>query len=259
MEKSLESEVWSVESVHTDSEGAASSRSSDSRLQTPDSRLVVSDLRKSFSRPAGAALEVLRGVTFSVAAGEMLAVVGASGAGKSTLLHVLGGLEAADGGLARLGEFDITRADGAELARFRRREVGFVFQSHRLLPDLSAEENVALPLLVARTGKPEALVAARAILAAVGLAGRTTHAAGELSGGEQQRVAIARALVTRPRLVLADEPTGNLDARAGEDVRALLFALCREAWASVVVATHNERLAASCDRVLTLRDGRALD
>ena len=232
----------------------------DSSATSPEpqaSRLIVSDLRKSFRDPAGGIVEVLRGVSFAAAAGEMLAVVGASGAGKSTLLNVLGGLEAADGGRARLGEFDITRAGRAELARFRRQEVGFVFQSHRLLADLSAEENIALPLWVARRARGEAACAAREMLAAVGLLERAAHAAGELSGGEQQRVAIARALVTRPRLVLADEPTGNLDARTGAEVCELLFALCREARACVVVATHNERLARACDRVLTLREGRA--
>ncbi|HEX8502920.1 MAG TPA: ABC transporter ATP-binding protein [Pyrinomonadaceae bacterium] len=218
--------------------------------------LVVEDLRKSFREPSGGALEVLRGASFSLRAGEMAAVVGASGAGKTTLLHLLGGLEAADSGVVRLGAFDVTRAGGAALARWRAREVGFVFQSHRLLADLSAEENAALPLLVARAGRREALGAARAMLGRVGLGGRLRHAAGELSGGEQQRVAVARALVARPRLVLADEPTGNLDARTGGEVGALLLSLCREARACVLVATHNEGLAALCDRRLALREGR---
>ncbi|HEX6622727.1 MAG TPA: ABC transporter ATP-binding protein [Pyrinomonadaceae bacterium] len=256
MKKSPESGVWSLKSEQADSERSASVQSSDSGLRTPDSGLVVEDLRKGFRGAAGGVVEVLRGVSFAAGAGEMLAVVGASGAGKSTLLHVLGGLEAADAGSARLGGFDITRAGAGALARFRRSEVGFVFQSHRLLADLSAEENVALPLLVARWKRGAALGAAREMLAAVGLAGRERHAAGELSGGEQQRAGLARALVTRPRLVLADEPTGNLDARTGAEVSALLFALCREARACAVVATHNERLARSCDRVLTLREGR---
>jgi predicted ABC-type transport system involved in lysophospholipase L1 biosynthesis ATPase subunit len=228
----------------------------DSALRTPDSGLVVSDLRKSFRDPAGGAVEVLRGVGFEVGAGEMAAVVGESGSGKTTLLHVLGGLERADGGEARLGDFDILGAGPEELARFRRSDVGFVFQFHHLLADLSAEENVALPLLVARAGWAEARRAAASLLAEVGLAGRARHAAGELSGGEQQRVAVARALVTRPRLVLADEPTGNLDARTGEEVGALLLELCRARGACVLVATHNERLARRCGRRLLLRDGR---
>ena len=201
-------------------------------------------------------MEVLRGVSFGLAAGEMAGVVGASGAGKTTLLHVLGGLDVADAGSVKLGSFDVTRAAADELARWRGREVGFVFQFHHLLADLSAEENVALPLLVARAGWREATARAREMLERVGLGQRLRHAAGELSGGEQQRVAVARALVTRPRLVLADEPTGNLDARTGEEVGALLLELCRELRACVLVATHNERLARLCDRVLGLREGR---
>ncbi|HZI20019.1 MAG TPA: ABC transporter ATP-binding protein [Pyrinomonadaceae bacterium] len=221
-----------------------------------DAALVVEGLRKSFRGPAGGALEVLRGASLVVGPGEAAAVVGASGAGKTTLLQVLGGLERADGGSARLGPFDILAADGAALAAWRGREVGFVFQSHRLLADLTAEENVALPLRIARRGACEAQAAAREMLARVGLSERARHAAGELSGGEQQRVAVARALVARPRLVLADEPTGNLDARTGAEVSALLVELCRGARACLLVATHNSRLADACDRTLTLRDGR---
>jgi lipoprotein-releasing system ATP-binding protein len=224
-------------------------------LSTLNLELKVTDLRKSFREPSGGVLEVLRGVSFRLGAGEMAAVLGDSGSGKTTLLHVLGGLEAADSGSARLGDFEVTRAGAWELARWRGREVGFVFQSHRLLADLSAEENVALPLMVARAARGEALARARAMLGRVGLGGRLRHAAGELSGGEQQRVAVARALVTRPRLVLADEPTGNLDARNADEVGALLLSLCREARARVLVATHNESLARLCDRRLALRAG----
>ncbi|HEV7889582.1 MAG TPA: ABC transporter ATP-binding protein [Pyrinomonadaceae bacterium] len=221
-----------------------------------DFKLCVEELRKSFRDPAGGVLEVLRGVSFGVGAGEMVAVVGESGSGKTTLLHLIGGLEAADSGVARLGGFEITCATHSELARWRGREVGFVFQAHHLLADLSALENVALPLLVARTGMREAFSRAREMLARVGLEGRASHASGELSGGEQQRVALARALVTRPRLVLADEPTGNLDARNAEEVGALLLSLCRELRACVLLATHSERLARLCDRTLTLREGK---
>jgi lipoprotein-releasing system ATP-binding protein len=234
----------------------ASDTSTNFELETLNFELKAEDLRKSFRDPAGVALEVLRGVSFTVSAGEMAAVVGESGSGKTTLLHLIGGLEAADSGSARLGRFEITRAGVAELARWRGREVGFVFQSHHLLADLSAEENVALPLMVARRSMREALASARACLARVGLSERAAHVAGELSGGEQQRVALARSLVTRPRLVLADEPTGNLDARTGDEVGALLLSLCREARACVLLATHSERLARMCDRVLTLREGR---
>ncbi|HEV2765825.1 MAG TPA: ABC transporter ATP-binding protein [Pyrinomonadaceae bacterium] len=231
---------------------------------TPDPRppaplLSVSDLRKSFRDPAGNVLEVLRGVSFELDAGETLAVVGASGAGKSTLLHLLGGLEAADSGRVRLAGRDVTRLSGREAARLRKTEVGFVFQSHHLLPDLSASENVALPLLVARVRRAEAEARAAELIEHVGLRERAAHRVGELSGGEQQRVAVARALVTRPRLVLADEPTGNLDARTGEEVAALLLASARERRSAVLVATHNEQLARSCDHVVVLRDGRAFE
>jgi lipoprotein-releasing system ATP-binding protein len=221
--------------------------------------LAVEGVRKSFREPSGGALEVLRGASLSLRAGEAAAVVGASGAGKTTLLHVVGGLEAADAGSVRLCEFEVTRATPAELVRWRGGAVGFVFQSHHLLADLSAEENVALPLLVARVGRREALARARALLERVGLGPRLRHAAGELSGGEQQRAAVARALVARPRLVLADEPTGNLDRRRGEEVGALLLSLCREARACALLATHNESLAGLCDRRLVLREGRLLE
>ena len=221
-----------------------------------DFELVVEGVHKAFREPSGGVLEVLRGAALRLGAGEAAAVVGASGAGKTTLLHVVGGLEAADGGGVRLNGFDVTRARVSELVRWRGRAVGFVFQFHHLLADLSAEENVALPLLVARTGRREALVRARALLEQVGLGARLEHAAGELSGGEQQRVAVARALVARPRLVLADEPTGNLDPRTGEEVGRLLLSLCREARACALLATHNESLAGLCGRRLVLRDGR---
>jgi lipoprotein-releasing system ATP-binding protein len=221
----------------------------------PETLLEARELRKAYASPAGAALEVLRGVSFALKAGEMLAVTGASGAGKSTLLHVLGGLDAADGGSVRLCEIELTRAAGAELARVRGEAVGFVFQFHHLLPDLSALENIALPLLVARRKPRAARAAASELLAAVGLSERASHRPGELSGGEQQRTAIARALVHAPRLLLCDEPTGNLDARTGESVAALLRTLARTRGAGVIVATHNEQLARTCDRTLVLEDG----
>jgi predicted ABC-type transport system involved in lysophospholipase L1 biosynthesis ATPase subunit len=218
--------------------------------------LAVVGLQKAFSSPTGGRVEVLRGATLSIEPGAAVAIVGASGAGKTTLLQILGGLERADEGTAHLGEFDILAASNAALIAWRGREVGFVFQSHRLLADLSAEENVALPLRIARRPTVAALDAARRMLARVGLAERARHTAGELSGGEQQRVALARALVARPRLVLADEPTGNLDARTGAEVSALLLELCRTSGACLLVATHNAQLAAACDRTLILREGR---
>jgi lipoprotein-releasing system ATP-binding protein len=225
------------------------------KKQTLDFGLWTLDLRKSFRTPAGATLDVLRGVSFRVEAGETLAIVGASGAGKSTLLHILGGLEAADAGEVKFGEFDLRRARNAELARFREREVGFVFQFHHLLPDLTAVENVALPLFINRRARGESIRRALATLEQTGLLERAAHNVGQLSGGEQQRVAVARALVKEPRIVLADEPTGNLDADLGDEIGARLRDYSRAQQAIVVVATHNERLAHAFDRRLLLQDG----
>jgi lipoprotein-releasing system ATP-binding protein len=221
--------------------------------------LTVNDLRKSFRTPQGAQLEVLRGVSFSAEGGEMLAIRGASGAGKSTLLHTLGGIEAADAGLIRLNDFEITRAPASRLARFRNQTVGFVFQFHHLLPDLTAAENVALPLSISRASWRESLRRATSTLESVGLKERAAHPVGHLSGGEQQRVALARAVVKRPRLVLADEPTGNLDATMGDEIGRLLLSYCRAERAVVIVATHNARLADACDRALFLEDGRVAE
>jgi lipoprotein-releasing system ATP-binding protein len=218
--------------------------------------LVVRDVRKSFRTPAGGTLEVLRGISFGARAGEMVAVMGASGAGKTTLLHVVGGLEEADGGDCFLGDFNITRAPRRELARFRNREVGFVFQFHHLLPDLTAAENVALPLLISRASMKESMGRARRALERVQLLERAEHSIGQLSGGEQQRVAVARAIISEPRLVLADEPTGNLDQGVGDEIGALLTSFCREHHASLIIATHDERLAGACDRVLRLEQGQ---
>ena len=224
------------------------------RTESAAGGLIVGGLRKSYAAPGGR-VEVLRGASLAVRAGESVAILGASGAGKSTLLHVCGGLDAADEGTVTAFGFDLVSATRDELTDWRGREVGFVFQFHHLLAELTAAENVALPLLVARRGRRESFEAARRALDAVGLARRAEHLPGELSGGEQQRVAIARAVVRRPSLVLADEPTGNLDAAAGDEVGALLVRLARESNAAVLVATHNERLARLCDRALVLADG----
>jgi lipoprotein-releasing system ATP-binding protein len=229
-------------------------------IQNPKSKiqnsLVVRGLRKAFRTPAGRTIEVLRGVRFEVEAGEMACVMGASGAGKSTLLHLLGGLDLADEGEIRLGDFDIARAPESELARLRNEQIGFIFQFHHLLPDLTAAENVCMPLLIGRATRRDALKRAVEMLERVGLDERVASSSvGLLSGGEQQRVAIARAVIKRPRLILADEPTGNLDARAGDDVGALLASFCHDEGTAVVIATHNERLARPCDRVLLLSDG----
>jgi lipoprotein-releasing system ATP-binding protein len=203
----------------------------------------VVDLRKSFVAPNGERLEVLRGVSFSASAGETIAITGASGSGKSTLLHLLGGLETADHG-------SITFNGG--------NGIGFVFQFHYLLPDLSAIENVALPLLIARWKRRRAFERATELLTRAGLQTRADHPVSHLSGGEQQRVAVARALITEPKLLLADEPTGNLDADISEDIATLLVNYAREHSAIAVIATHNANLARLCDRSLLLADGRLL-
>lgn len=215
----------------------------------------MNDVQKSFLTPAGARLEVLRGVSFEVRAGEAVALMGASGAGKTTLLHIIGGLEEADKGSCFLNDFNIARARSKDLARFRNREVGFVFQFHHLLPDLTAAENVSVPLMINRAPQREVTEKALAALERVRLSDRAGHQAGQLSGGEQQRVAIARAIVCEPRLVLADEPTGNLDKEVGDEIGALLASYCREQEAALIVATHNERLAGLCDRTLRLENG----
>lgn len=223
---------------------------------TLDIGLNVSDLRKSFVSPAGETIEVLRGVSFSAVRGESIAIVGASGAGKSTLLHLLAGLEEADHGTIELGDFLLHKAPASDLARFRNRRMGLVFQFHHLLKDLTAAENVSLPLMINRQRVGAARSAAEVMLKAVGLEHRSSHLIGNLSGGEQQRVAVCRALVTRPVIVLADEPTGNLDAFASEAIAATLITYAKTTPAIVLVATHNESLASLCDRRLLLKDQR---
>lgn len=217
--------------------------------------LEVSNLCKSFPTPAGAVLEVLRGVSFSAGGGELIAVTGASGAGKSTLLQLLGGLDSPDAGAITLNRTELTRAPQRQLSDLRTHSIGFVFQSHRLLPDLTARENVALPVVIARVGWKTAQERARKALDQVGLADRARDAIGHLSGGEQQRVALARGLVNQPALVLADEPTGNLDADTATIIGDLLESYCRGQGAIVLIATHNERLAQRCDRTLHLSNG----
>ena len=201
-------------------------------------------------------VRVLRGVDLTVAAGETVAIVGESGVGKSTLLHLLGGLERPTGGTVRVADFDLGTRSEREIARFRNEKVGFVFQFHHLLPDFTALENVMMPCLISGVPAGEATERARLMLERVGLAERLSHRPGELSGGEQQRVAVARAVVRRPSLVLADEPTGNLDPHTGDEVERLLLDLNREAGITCVVVTHNDRLAAAMDRILRLSAGR---
>ncbi len=214
--------------------------------------MVVRDLDKFYFMP-GQRLEVLKGLNLAVSPGEMVAVVGQSGSGKSTLLHILGALDRPTSGSVRFGEDDLQDLDAEGLAQFRRSSVGFVFQFHNLLPEFSALENVSMPQRISgacgdeRTGKE--------MLARVGLETRLHHRPGELSGGEQQRVAIARALVNQPRLVLADEPTGNLDSRTGTRVFELFREIQRDKKHTSIVVTHNARIASKCDRILMLENG----
>jgi lipoprotein-releasing system ATP-binding protein len=219
-------------------------------------RLIAVDIRKSFAGPSGDRIEVLRGVTLSVAPGESIAITGASGSGKSTLLQLLGGLDEADHGSIQLGETELGRLSAYEASVFRRRHIGFIFQFHYLLADLTALENVALPLLISRQKKKTALATARDLLEKLGLGNRLDHPVSHLSGGEQQRVAVARAFITGPRLLIADEPTGNLDAGIGEEIGKTLINYARLQSGIVVLATHNEQLANLCDRSLVLKEGR---
>ena len=205
---------------------------------------------------AGQRLQVLRDLDIEVARGEMVAIVGASGVGKSTLLHVLGGLDRPDAGEVTVGDFAVRGADDAALVAFRNRHVGFVFQFHHLLPEFSALENVEMPLRIARVPAAEARPVATRLLERVGLGDRLTHRPGMMSGGEQQRVAVARALVRQPSLLLADEPTGDLDERTADALHALLREMHQEFGLTAVMATHNPRLAEQCDRVLRLEGGR---
>ena len=223
---------------------------------TLDIGLHVTDLRKSFESPNGDRIEVLRSISFSVLPGESLAIVGPSGTGKSTLLNLLGGLDNPDHGSISVGPFDITAASSASLTRFRNQQLGFIFQFHHLMLDLTAAENVSLPLMIRRTSRTEALSRAREMLESSGLSDRSEHLVSHLSGGEQQRVAVCRALVSSPSLVLADEPTGNLDAANGDVVALSLIEYARKNGRVVVIATHNQKLAELCDRTFQLQDGR---
>ncbi len=220
--------------------------------------IEVSGLTKSY--PVGQArLTVLKGLDVSVERGEMVAIVGASGVGKSTLLHVLGGLDAIDGGTVRIGDTDLAALSDAQVVAFRNRHVGFVFQFHHLLPEFTALENAEMPMRIARLPLEERRRRAVLLLDRVGLTERLEHKPGMLSGGEQQRVAIARALVMHPSLLLADEPTGDLDEHTAETLHDLLREMHREHGLTSIIATHNPKLAAACDRVLRLEEGRLRD
>jgi lipoprotein-releasing system ATP-binding protein len=216
--------------------------------------VVATDLSKSYP-VAGRRLQVLRGLSLSVERGEMVAIMGASGVGKSTLLHLLGGLDRPDAGTIRVGEHDITAMPDPELVAFRNKQVGFVFQFHHLLPEFSAVENAEMPLRIARMPATDARPRAADLLTRVGLADRLDHRPGMLSGGEQQRVAVARALANQPALLLADEPTGDLDETTADALHGLLRDMHREFGLTAILATHNPRLAEQCDRVLRLEGG----
>jgi lipoprotein-releasing system ATP-binding protein len=218
--------------------------------------LEARGIRKVFAGGDGQPLEVLRGVDLDVRRGELIAVVGASGAGKSTLLHLLGALDRCTSGDAWLEGSRYADLDPVGLAELRNRKLGFVFQFHHLLREFTALENVMMPLLIAGLAERTARSRAEELLSEVGLAGRMTHRPAELSGGEQQRCAVARALVHDPALVLADEPSGNLDHANSERLHEIFFRLAREFETAVVVVTHNRQLAARADRILWLEDGR---
>jgi lipoprotein-releasing system ATP-binding protein len=201
-------------------------------------------------------LTILRGLDLDVAAGEMVAIVGASGVGKSTLLHILGGLDHADEGTLVVGDGNLSTMAEHEIVAFRNRRIGFVFQFHHLLPEFSAVENAEMPMRIARLPVADARQSASELLQRVGLGDRLTHRPGMLSGGEQQRVAVARALIMKPSVLLADEPTGDLDEQTADTLHGLLREMHRVYGLTSVIATHNLRLAAACDRTLRLESGR---
>ena len=206
----------------------------------------------------GTSLVVLRDLDLQVDAGEMLAIVGASGVGKSTLLHVLGGLDGVDHGMVVIAGTELTKLGDADIVAFRNHHVGFVFQFHHLLPEFSALENAEMPMRIARMPLDDARPRAEELLRRVGLGDRLTHRPGMLSGGEQQRVAMARALVMHPSLLLADEPTGDLDERTADSLHTLLREMHQAYGLTSIIVTHNPRVAAACDRVLRLERGRLL-
>lgn len=217
--------------------------------------LTFDGVSKSFMH-LGDTIEVLKGIDLEIYPADSLAVTGASGVGKSTLLNIMGSLDPPTGGTVKFNGFDVYEMGQRSLSRLRNREIGFVFQFHHLLPELNALENTMMPALIARYPRKRAVQMAENVLCSVGLEKRMSHRAGELSGGEQQRVAIARALIMNPRLILGDEPTGNLDWATGEEIAELLFHLNEEAGVAMVIATHNQKLAEKMSKRMELIDGR---
>jgi len=217
--------------------------------------IKATDLSKSFQKD-GSRIEILKNLDFEIAAGESVAILGASGAGKSTLLHILGTLDHPSSGSLFLNGEDVFKFNEQKLAELRNKKIGFVFQFHHLLPEFSSLENVMMPALISGIPKKEARRRAEFVLNEVNLGDRITHKPGELSGGEQQRVAVARAVIMEPDLILADEPTGNLDTETGERVQEVLINLNRKLGITLIVVTHNQLLAERLDRSIGLRDGK---
>jgi lipoprotein-releasing system ATP-binding protein len=216
--------------------------------------IQITDLHKTFESPH--AVHVLKGINLEVQTAELICIMGASGVGKSTFLHILGTLDRPTRGTVMFDGKDIFRLNDAQLADFRNQKIGFVFQFHHLLPEFSAEENILMPALINGMNRREAVRRAGRLLEEVGLSHRAAHRPGELSGGEQQRVAVARALILEPELVLADEPTGNLDTNTGEEVFGLMKNLNKQKGITFVLVTHNEKLSAQSDRTVRMVDGR---
>lgn len=245
-----------MDSKHVSSGGGANELQA--HEPRPDHIIAVRNLYKSFNS-SGSLIEILKDVNFNLHAGETVAIVGASGIGKSTFLHILGTLDRPDSGTLRVQDEDVFLFDDERLAKFRNEYIGFVFQFHHLLPEFSAVENVMLPALIKGQGKQKARQAAEAILIHVGLKNRLNHMVGKLSGGEQQRVALARALVLKPLILLADEPTGNLDTKNSDQVHGLLLELNQEFRMTLVVVTHNMALAAYMSKRVTIFDGQVIE